>query len=113
MQKLAKLLMRIIVTVIVVSLITAAAYWISGGRTKVGLSDWLVYASFFTLTAGTLMGIFRVGYRGNLEEEAASAGMGVFERSLKEFFQAGPFGVMVTLAGLVCFLVGVLVDVLF
>lgn len=73
----------------------------------------MVYASFATLAVGTFFGIFRVGYKGNIEEEAASVEMGTFERRIKEFFQAGSFGVILTVAGLLCFLVGVLVDVLF
>ena len=99
--------------VIFVTVITAAVYFLNGGTTNVGLSDWMVYASFFTLTTGTLFGIFRVGYKGNIEEEAAMAEMGVYERAIKVFFKVGPFSVGVTLAGVLCFLVGVLVDVLF
>jgi hypothetical protein len=113
MNNLLEFLFRISILVILVTVITTAAYFLNGGTTKVGLSDWMVYASFFTLTAGTFCGIFRVGYKGDIAEEAAIAEMGMFERLLKVFFKVGSFGWGLALAGVLCFLVGVLVDVLF
>ena len=113
MKTLLYLLIRTAVSLALISLVTAAIYLLSGGQSKQGLSDWMVIASFITLSAGTFSGIFHIGYKGNIEEEAASAKMGGFERSIKEFFRVGPFAVALTLAGLLCFLVGVMVDVLF
>ena len=113
MKNLAQFLLRTAIIVIFVSLVTGAAYLLSGGQTKVGLSDWLVVASFVTLTIGTFAGIFRLGYKGNINEEAASGEMGAFERVVKEFFRAGPFGGALTLAGPLCFVVEMLVDILF
>jgi hypothetical protein len=109
---LVQFFIRTTITLALISLGTAAVYLLSGGQTRRGLSDWMVIASFITLTAGTFSGIFRVGYKGNIEEEAAVAHMGAFEHAVKEYFRAGPFAVALTMAGLLCFLVGVLVDVL-
>ena len=113
MKNFVQILIRTAIIVALVSLVTAGVYFSTGGQTKQGLSDGMVYASFIALTAGTLSGIFRIGYRGNIEEEEAKGELGAFERSVKVFFKAGMFGVALTLAGLLCFLVGVLVDVLF
>ena len=97
-----------VVVVVLVALVTVLAYFLTGGSTSRGLSDWLVYASFATLTVGTFLGIGKVGYKGKIYADDVWA-----ERMLHEFFRAGLFPVALVVGGVACFLVAIVVDGLF
>lgn len=110
MKTIGSIRFRIVIIVGVVSLLTTGAYFASGGTSARGLSDWMVYASFFTLALGTLIGVTRSGTRvpdGGVPDDTDT------QKFLREFFRASPFAVAVALAGIACFLVAVLVDELF
>ncbi len=112
MNKIVPVLVRVLIIVAGVVLITALSYFLTGGRTSRGLSDWLVYASFLTFGAGTLAGISRAGFKGEHVNDPAAPDSGV-EGLAREFLRAGPLGISVTLAGVVCFLLAILADGLF
>ncbi len=110
MRAIGSFLLRIVIIVGVVTLLTAGAYFASGGTSARGLSDWMVYASFFTLAIGTLFGVTRSGTKvpdGGVPDDTDT------QRFLREFFRAGPFAIAVTLSGIACFLVAILVEQLF
>ena len=109
MKTILALLIRVFIVLCVVVLITALIYFLNGGSTSRGLSDLLVYASFLTLAAGTLMGVTRVGYKGVNATEADLESDSSLAILVHEFFRSGPFGIAVTLAGVLCFLVAILV----
>ena len=94
-----------------VILLTAMVYAVNGGQTARGLSDWLVYASFFTLAIGTGVGVSNAGYKRITYLNGPPEGR--IEHWVKEFFLAGPFGVSFALAGPLCFGAAVLLDLMF
>jgi hypothetical protein len=108
MKTILRGILRTVAAALAVTLLTAAVYFISGGITSRGLSDWLVYASFATVTAATFMGIAKFGYKGEIYPDDD-----LLPRLLKEFFKAGSFPPALVLGGMVCFLLAILVDGLF
>jgi hypothetical protein len=102
---------RTAVVLILVIVLAALVYFAQGGKTSRGLSDTLVYASFLTLTAGTLIGISRIGFKGALSSEIPDDEQ--FQWLVRTFFRAGPLGIAVTLAGVFIFLAAMIVDGLF
>ncbi len=113
MKTIFSLLIRIFIILCVVVLVTALVFFLNGGSTSRGLSDLLVYASFLTLAVGTLAGITRAGFKGMNTPEAVLESDSGLANLVHEFFRSGPFGISVTLAGVLCFLLAILVDGLF
>jgi hypothetical protein len=112
MKNLGSIFLRALVIAVVVVLVTGIIYAVYGGQTASGLSDWLVIASFLTLSLGTLVGVGNLGYK-RTPVSAGEPPEGRFEHLVKDLFLAGPFGISLALAGPLCFGAAVLVDLLF
>lgn len=108
MKRLGIFLLRIFTLWGLVVALTVIVFLARGGGSKSALSDWLVYVSFITFTAGTLAGILRFGVT-----EPPIGPSSRFEVAVKGLFRQGPFGIALTLAGVLCFLTAMLVDLLF
>jgi hypothetical protein len=103
-------LSRVVLILGTVVVLTTGAYFASGGTGAVGLSDWLVVASFITLVIGTIVGTLLRGIKGPSMETPADTPR---QRYLRQFFRAGPFMAAFTAAAVLSFVAAILVDVLF
>jgi hypothetical protein len=111
MKNIRSILIRSVVLLGAVFLITALGNFINGGRTARSLSDTLVYVSFVVLAVGTITGINRFGYKGQIKPGDPPDDL--IPGLLHDLFRAGPFGIALTLAGIWCFVLAIIVDLVF
>ncbi len=112
MKAVGALFLKIGLVTVLVMLAEVLFLGSQGQLTSLNLSDGLVYACFALVSSGTLLGVFNVGYR-RRPTQPGEPPEGPFEHALKDFLHPSALGWTILAAGILCFAMAIVVDLVF